>query len=727
MASRAFQVDEGSARAAARSLAGLGGTRALVVVLLAAGIFALDATTPPDFSVSLAYVPLVVSTLWIGAVWSPLALTTLFAALTCTVWWLTARAGPLDPSFNDVLILCVIVGSGLLCTWRRQADAKLHAVLRLQQQLTTLLQGIDLPIIVHDIGGRIRFWNRNAERTYGYREKEMLKQPVDRLFPAEEVERVREALRSVKTAQSRSIDTTRIARDGRRVDVEMTVFPLRGPGGERVGIATVDRDRTREVKMLLEMQEMALYDSLTSLPNRRCFYERLDVALGTAERNSWLVGLLFFDLDGFKEVNDSLGHGAGDRLLCVVSERLMNSVRRTDYVGRAARENPETTISRLGGDEFTVVLSRIRENNDAARTAKRMLDAISAPIDLEGHEVSVSSSVGIAIYPYDGQDPDTLIRNADTAMYHAKELGRGRCAYYSDQMNEQLKRRFEVAARLRRAVEQQRLEMHYQPIFQTGDGLPLGAELLMRWNDDDMGAISPAEFIPIAEETGLIDLIGDRALRTSCLWAASWARAGNRPLSVSVNVSTHQLRLETLTSAVKDALSVARLEPHLLNLEITESAVMEEGTAAVETINDLRALGVRVVLDDFGTGYSSLSRLRRLRLDGLKIDRSFVAEIGEDPAATELVAAILAMAKSLKMSVVAEGVETRKQLVFLRHHGCDAVQGFLLGHPIEGREFERIMSGIGELPRWPKGIMASELGLTRGALAVSKTEPSGSI
>jgi diguanylate cyclase (GGDEF)-like protein/PAS domain S-box-containing protein len=665
---------------------------------LTVGIFVLDASSSPDLAVALAYLPLVILAMWFGGEWAPVQLASVCAVLVFAGWGLDRQAGSSAlPLLNRLLTLGAIGISGALCTWRKRTAVELRTIRDNREQLTNLLHRIDLPIVISDMAGKVRFWNRDAERRYGYAREEILTQSVGRLFPSDASKEVREALWSAIDGRVCSKETTRITKDGRRVEVEMTAIPIEDTDGELAGVATVDRDRSSETKMFHQMQELALYDSLTSLPNRRFFYERLASSLGLAERNGWMVALLFFDLDCFKQVNDSLGHGAGDRLLCEVADRLMSAVRRSDYVGRRSSAVPETTISRLGGDEFTVILS---DANDAARTAKRMLDAVSKPIDLDVQEISVSSSVGIAIFPHDGTDAETLIRNADTAMYHAKDLGPGRCAFYSNQMNEQLKRRLDLAARLRHAFEQERLTLAYQPVFRVSTGLPLGAEVLLRWNEEDLGPVSPAEFIPIAEETGLIDRIGTWVLCSSCQWAASWSRAGRRPLSVAVNVSTHQLKLDTLTETVEDALQATHLDPELLTLEITESALIEDGNCAAETMRQIRALGVRVALDDFGTGYSSLSRLRSLRLDGLKIDRAFVSEIGTDAEAAELVAAIIEMAHILKLEVVAEGVETREQLQLLSRNGCDALQGYLLGEPVEGREFERLMHRIGGRPRW---------------------------
>jgi diguanylate cyclase (GGDEF)-like protein/PAS domain S-box-containing protein len=670
--------------------------RWVVTGSLAAGIFSLDVAAPPDLGIALAYVPLVVLSMWFGGAWTPIHVAIGCAFLTLAGWLLDQRiSGESLPPLILLLTLCAIGISGALAAWRQRTAAEMESMLGHQEQLTSLLHRIGFPIMVSDLEGKVRFWNRDAKRRYGYGRQADLAENVKRLLPPDAIVEVREAMQRAiagDVSPGQSGQAAPIAKGGRRVEVQ--TISLTDPSGDPSGTARIHRERSPDVEIIHQMRELALYDSLTALPNRRHFYARLNAELDLAERKRWILALLFFDLDGFKQINDGLGHSAGDRLLCVIADRLMSCVRRNDYVGRRASDIPETTISRLGGDEFTVILNEIPTINEAARTAHRMIEAVSAPIQLDSQEVSVSASAGIAIYPYDGIDAETLVRNADTAMYHAKDLGHRRCSYYSEEMNEALKRRLDLASRLRRAVEEERLTVNYQPIFRVSDGFPLGAEALARWSEDDLGEISPTEFIPIAEEHRLIDQIGTWVLQSACEFAASWARSGALPFSIAVNVSTHQLRLETLTETVKDVVKIAHLPPELLTLEITESALMEDGKAAGETIDEFRALGIQVALDDFGTGYSSLSRLRCLGLDSLKIDRSFISAIGEDERATKLVEAIIAMAHVLKLRVVAEGVQTQEQLSFLREHGCDAIQGYLLSRPLTGNEFERLVQGF---------------------------------
>ena len=401
------------------------------------------------------------------------------------------------------------------------------------------------------------------------------------------------------------------------------------------------------------------------------------------------MATLFFDLDEFKRINDSLGHSSGDRLLCQVAERLVSVVRRTDAVGRA--DSSEAGVSRLGGDEFTFLLPGISDAQDAGQVAKRALQRLREPFRVDGHEIFVSASIGIAVSPMDGEDVETLLKNADTAMYAAKERSRNSFQFYSRAMNEAAERKLVVEACLREALEQNDLSLHYQPLIDGVTGKTRGAEALLRWDDQELGSLSPSEFIPIAEGTGLIVPVGAWVLRTACEQAQAWQTAGFRPIRMSVNVSGHQLRQPGFIESVRQTLRETGLSPAYLDFEITESTIMQDDEATAEVFRDLDELGVGLVLDDFGTGYSSLSYLRRFAISRVKIDRSFVAEIPGNPEDMAVTAAIVAMAHSLLLTVVGEGVETLEQAQSLRELGCEELQGYLFSAAVPATEFDRFL------------------------------------
>jgi diguanylate cyclase (GGDEF)-like protein len=433
---------------------------------------------------------------------------------------------------------------------------------------------------------------------------------------------------------------------------------------------------------------LAQYDSLTGLPNRRLYKERLEQALLEAQREGGLVATLFFDLDEFKRINDSLGHSSGDRLLCLVAERLVSVVRRTDAVGRA---DSGEGVSRLGGDEFTFLLPRISDAQDAGVVAQRALQRLREPFRVDGHEIFVSASIGIAVSPLDGEDVETLLKNADTAMYAAKERSRNSFQFYSRSMNEAAERKLVVEGCLREAIERDDLSLHYQPLIDSVTGETRGAEALLRWDDQVLGSLSPSEFVPIAEGTGLIVPVGAWVLRTACEQAQAWQRAGFRPIRMSVNVSGHQLRQPGFLETVKQTLLETGLSPAYLDFEITESTIMQDDEVTADVFRELDELGIGLVLDDFGTGYSSLSYLRRFAISRVKIDRSFVAEIPGNPEDMAITAAIVAMAHSLLLTVVAEGVETLEQAQSLRELGCEELQGYLFSAAVPAGEFNRFL------------------------------------
>jgi diguanylate cyclase (GGDEF)-like protein/PAS domain S-box-containing protein len=409
----------------------------------------------------------------------------------------------------------------------------------------------------------------------------------------------------------------------------------------------------------------------------RLFREQLTSALAQAQRHKQIIGLLFVDLDHFKRVNDTFGHSVGDRLLRCVADRLVNSVRTGDFVSRSVPEDAPATVSRFGGDEFMVSLCSIRSPEEAAKVADRILESLAREFEIEGHEITVTASVGITVAPADGEDVDTLFRNADTAMYHAKEQGRGNYQFYERSMNETALQNLAIERELRAALGGGELLLHYQPKIEIATDRIVGFEALLRWQHADRGMVPPDEFISIAERSGLIGPLGEFVLESACAQAKAWREAGLPPVRISVNLSAHQFRTDEIAETVTRLLQNTPLSPRSLDLEITESTMMENKGVAVRVLQQLKGMGITVALDDFGTGYSSLSYLKGFPVDSVKIDISFIRDITRDPDNAAITAAIISMAKTLNVRVVAEGVETQEQLDFLRNHGCDEFQGFL--------------------------------------------------
>ncbi len=430
--------------------------------------------------------------------------------------------------------------------------------------------------------------------------------------------------------------------------------------------------------------QMAYYDNLTGLPNRALFHDRLQQSLAHNERFKGNSAVLFLDLDNFKRINDTLNHSVGDLLLKAVAERLTKHVRISDTVARRGINTLSNTFARLGGDEFTVLLSEINPPQDAARIAQRILNSLSIPFRLEGHEVFVSCSIGIAIYPFDGEDTDILLKNADAAMYHAKDQGKNNFQFYKQSMNASAFERLTMENSLRKAVERNELILYYQPRMEISTGRIVATEALLRWNHPDKGLIAPADFIPLAEETGLIIPIGEWVLKTASAQNKAWQELGGglSNIAVSVNLSGQQFKQEGLTEIIEKVLNDSSLKPEHLELEITESVIMKNAESIIAMFHELKKMGMKLSMDDFGTGYSSFSYLKRFPLDIIKIDRSFIKDIGDKNEDAAIVKAIIAMAHTLKLRVVAEGVETEQQLEFLRELGCDEMQGYLLSHPL---------------------------------------------
>ncbi len=470
--------------------------------------------------------------------------------------------------------------------------------------------------------------------------------------------------------------------------------------GERFDLVPSEEDRMQmrrladqaavalaNARMLDQVRELAYFDSLTGLPNRLSYKERLAFALEQASRDQKLVAAFFIDLDHFSRINDTLGHEVGDQLLRHVASRLRSCCReREDEVGPAfATLAPE--VARLGGDEFTVIMPGLNDPQDAAKLARRIITSFAHPIRVDTHEIFINASIGIAIYPFDGEDLDTLLMHADTAMYKAKEQGGNSYQTYSKSMTTTALQRLTLENDLRRALDRNEFEVHFQPIVDAYTGTVVGAEALLRWRHPELGLLLPSEFIPIAEENGLIVPMGEWILQAACVQNRAWQDAGFPRIRVGVNLSSRQLK-RRLTETVSRALQLSGLEPRYLSLELTESVLVNHHKEGTEALHALRAMGLHLAVDDFGTGYSSFSYLKHFPLDTLKIDRSFIREIAIHPDDAAITTAIIAMGHALGLRVIAEGVETEAHLSLLQKQGCDEIQGYLVGRPVPADRFE---------------------------------------
>jgi diguanylate cyclase (GGDEF)-like protein/PAS domain S-box-containing protein len=473
--------------------------------------------------------------------------------------------------------------------------------------------------------------------------------------------------------------------------VHLQAEPILTPKGEPAKLEGTVQDITARKEAEAKIRYLAYYDGLTKLGNRQLFMERLDKVILYAKRYSKRLAVLYIDLDRFKQINDTLGHSAGDTLLKATADRLESCIRSSDTIRHLCAEDSRCDLSRLGGDEFAVLLSEINNIRDAAEVANRILEEFRRPFQLGNLEFVITPSLGIAAYPRDGMDVDTLLKHADVAMYHAKREGRNNFQFYTKAIDERSLEKLRLENQLRKALEREELLLHYQPKVDIQSGRIAGVEALLRWQGEDGKLLSPAEFIPLAEETGLIVPIGEWVLQTACRQAAAWHAAGLGSISVAVNVSSLQFRQGNLTQTVSRALKHGALDARYLELEVTESTIMENAIAAIETLHELKDMGAKLSIDDFGTGYSSLSYLKRFPLDVLKIDRSFIKEIHDKPEDAAITAAIIAMAQKLNLLVIAEGVETETQLSLLRKWGCDQMQGFLFSRPLPVADLEQLI------------------------------------
>jgi len=544
-----------------------------------------------------------------------------------------------------------------------------------------LVQNFADIITIHDANGKTTFESPSASRVLGRPSGTLVgRSAFESIHPRDEA-RARGAFNVVVHGKERpaAVELRYRHANGSWIWLEVlgnNLLDYEGIGG----VVLTSRDITHRKAAEARIQYLAHHDFLTDLPNRALMQDRLNVALAQARRCGSVVGGLFIDLDRFKVVNDTLGHAAGDVLLQQAAERLRRCTREGD------------TVARLGGDEFTVVLPNLTGAQDAGRVAQKVLQELAQPMQIDGQEIIVSASIGISLFPADATSGDDLIRNADTAMYSAKELGRNRFQFYTAELNVQMQERLAIEQGLRLAEQRKELHLLYQPKVDLSSRAIIGVEALLRWYHPRLGWISPARFIPVAEETGLIVPIGEWVLRTACRQIRDWCDKGIQ-LPVAVNLSARQFREPDLAQTINRIRSESGVAPEYLEIEITESGALLNTGSAIATLGQLNANGINIAIDDFGTGYSSLSYLKRLPIDTLKIDRSFIDNVAADSGDGAIVAAIIALAHSLNLKVVAEGVETESQVAFLSRCGCDFAQGFLFSPSVTPEGFARSSTG----------------------------------
>jgi diguanylate cyclase (GGDEF)-like protein/PAS domain S-box-containing protein len=584
---------------------------------------------------------------------------------------------------------------------RAAADAERERLFRAYEHNRWLLQSIidntPAAIFVRDLQSRFLLVNRR------YREAftggaDVVGRRVDEVFAAEHAEGFlladQRAVRSGGHAEH-EVDTTH--GDGARTYLTQR-FPLRRADGELFAIGCVATDITERKQNEERIRYLAQNDVLTGLPNRMVFRDRVAQAIAQAQRSGAQVAVMFLDLDHFKNVNDSLGHDTGDELLKAAAQRLRACLRAGD------------TAARQGGDEFVICLPTLREGQHAIAIAEKLLETLRQPFPIAGNELHVRGSLGISLYPGDGTDADALMRAADAAMYHAKEKGRDTFRFFTAELNHTAQRRLEIANRLYEAMEHGEFKLHYQPKVELRTGRIFGAEALIRWPQSDGSFIAPNEFIRVAEETGLIGPLGEWILRDACAEAARWHASGHRGISVAVNLSPQQLLRPGFPEFTEQVLRETGLPPQSLEIEITEGVLMARSAENMAALESLAALGVGLAIDDFGTGYSSLAYLQRFPVSVLKIDRSFTDGLGVEAGDTAIVTAIIAMAHSLRLAVVAEGVETAEQARLLKAHGCEAAQGFHFSRAVPPAQFVRLLADGGELPLERAVALADEVG-----------------
>ncbi|HMG59239.1 MAG TPA: EAL domain-containing protein [Burkholderiales bacterium] len=554
-----------------------------------------------------------------------------------------------------------------------------------KERAQVTLNSIGDAVMSTDVGAQVTYLNIVAEGLTGWSRKEAAGRPVAEVLrivdattrePAPDP--VALAIRQNKTV-ALAPNCVLVRRDGVEAAIEDSTAPLHDRHGQVTGAVMVFHDVSATRALASKMMHLAQHDSLTDLPNRTLFGDRLTEAIAAAHRYRRKVAVLFLDLDRFKHINDSLGHVIADRVLQSVASRLHACVRASD------------TVSRQGGDEFVILLSEVARAQDAAVSAEKILLAVRTLHRIDQHDLHLTASIGIVTYPDDGTEAETLMKNADFAMYHAKDNGRNNYQFFKPDMNLRAVERQSLEVDLRLALENREFELHYQPKVSLETGAIMGVEALIRWHHPRRGLVPPAQFIPVAEACGVIVPIGRWVLREACRQTRAWRDAGLPPIRIAINVSPLELREREFVAAVRAILTETGLEPCYLELELTETFLMQDATVTAAVLQALKDLGVMLALDDFGTGYSSLSHLRRFPIDTLKIDQSFVRDLVTDADDASIVSAVISMGENLHMRVVAEGVETRDQFVFLQEHSCPEGQGYYFSRPVVAGQLTRLL------------------------------------
>ena len=542
-----------------------------------------------------------------------------------------------------------------------------------KELLRLALNGIPDVFLIYDAQLRIQFINERGTKLYALGSAEIIGRRDEDLLPCDVVQIFQPLLTQAiarKTTQSGEVS---FSLHGATFAVSATYVPMVNDNGTIQQILGLLHDVSQRRRSEARMAFLAQYDSLTGLPNRYLLLDRLDAAMRRARRSNTLLGVMLLDIDRFKEINDTRGHAAGDALLKQIAGRLAGTLRASD------------TIARLGGDEFTVLMENAGNVDEITAVAEKIRNAFATPFDTDSGVVFTTTSVGITIFPFDDQNRDGLLKNADVAMYHAKQE-RNTWALYRPQMNANAAQRLRMEVELRHALVRNEFELHYQPQLNVKSGNVVGMEALVRWTNGTLGRVAPGEFIPLADDTGLIVPIGEWILRAACAQCKIWEKAGLEPMPVSVNIAAPQFRRSNLLQLVSTVLAEYGLDARWLALEISESSIMQHAEQTIKTLSELRELGIAIAIDDFGTGYSSLSYLKRFPVNKIKVDQTFVRDISNDPNDAAIVSAIIAMSRQLGIKTLAEGVETEAQLAFLSRLDCDEYQGYLFSRPLPAAE-----------------------------------------